>query len=71
MAEKDDSADNVYVGPRDGSELSLTSKEHIRQQLEDDIQKFLSTGGEIKQVDPHVTADPPKRPQSNYGSRPI
>lgn len=55
----------------DGSELSISSKERIRRQLEEDMQSFLAKGGEVQHVDPNVTADPPKKPVSNYGSRPI
>lgn len=55
----------------DGSELSVSSKERIRRQLEDDMQRFLADGGQVQLVDPNVTADPPKKPVSNYGSRPI
>ena len=55
----------------DGSELSVSSKEHIRNQLEADIQAFLANGGDVQHIDPNVTADPPKKPVSNYGSRPI
>lgn len=55
----------------DGSELSLSSKENIRRQLEEDMRTFLAAGGSVQHVDPNVTADPPKKPVSNYGSRPI
>lgn len=55
----------------DGSELSLSSKENIRRQLEEDMKVFLAAGGNVQHVDPNVTADPPKKPVSNYGSRPI
>ena len=55
----------------DGSDRSVTSKESSRKNLDSDVRKFLSKGGAVTQIDPRVTADPPKRPVSNYVSRPI
>lgn len=47
------------------------SREKLREQLSDDVQNYLAQGGEIRKIEPRVMADPPKRPESNYGSRPI
>lgn len=55
----------------DGSDRSLSSRNVIRNQLSDDVEAFLAGGGAIKTVDPNITADPPKKPSSSYGSRPI
>jgi len=55
----------------DGSERTISSKKSQRDQLQADIEKFLKKGGKVQPIDPHVTADPPKKPESNYGSRPI
>ena len=55
----------------DGRDRTLSSREAERKQLEEDMAQFLSTGGEIKQIDRNVRMDPPCKPQSNYGSRPI
>ncbi len=55
----------------DGSERTVTSKKSLRDQLQADMEAFLAKGGQVKEVEPHVTADPPKKPESNYGSRPI
>jgi len=60
-ASKDESAEH----------RSLSSRDRIREQLDDDIAAFLAQGGAIQAVDPHVTGDPPQKPVSNYGSRPI
>lgn len=60
-AAKDDAADD----------RSVSSRERLRGQLYADVEEFLSRGGKIEKVDPHVTADPPKKPDNNYGSRPI
>ena len=52
-------------------ERSVTSRDATRMELEDQIAEFLAKGGKIDRVQPHVTADPPKKPGSSYGSRPI
>lgn len=68
--------DNTKVAPdqfqyTDGRDLSLTSREDARRKLQEDMEKFLNSGGAIKQIDSDVRADPPRKPESNYGSRPI
>lgn len=55
----------------DGRDRSLSSREAERRQLEEDMKRFLSGGGEIKQIEKDLRMDPPRRPESNYGSRPI
>lgn len=54
-----------------GDETSLRSRDAERVQMEEQVQAFLSKGGEIQNVDAHVTADPPQKPTNNYCSRPI
>jgi len=65
--------DFEYMGSREETAESRTvaSRERLRDQLTDDIEKFLSKGGSINQVDPHETATPIAKPTSNYGDRPI
>lgn len=46
-------------------------RESLRQQLQSDIEAYLASGGSITEVPPNVVADPPKKPQSNYGGQPI
>lgn len=46
-------------------------RENMRQQLQSDVEAFLASGGSITEVPPNVVADPPKKPQSNYGGQPI
>lgn len=70
-SEASDNEARVIRHVDDGNDRSVSSREHIREQLSSDIEAFLSQGGAIKMVDPNVTADPPKKPASNYGSRPI
>lgn len=55
----------------DGRDRSVSSRETERRRLEEDMKRFLSGGGKITQVDPNVRMDPPRKPESNYGSRPI
>ena len=55
----------------DAATRTVTSKESIRRKLEEDIQNYLSSGGSVQVIDNNVTADPPRKPVSNYGSRPI
>ena len=55
----------------DGRDRSVSSREAERRRLEEDMKRFLSGGGSITQVDANVRMDPPKKPESNYGSRPI
>jgi len=50
---------------------SVSVKDDIRRKLSDDVEEFLKTGGRIKHVDMGITSDPPKKPESNYGRRPI
>jgi len=52
-------------------DFSIASRQKARDELEAQIAEFLARGGKINQVDPNVTADPPKKPTSDYGGRPI
>lgn len=62
-----------FFGSREdrAEDRTVTSRAKIRTQLSDQIEQFLAGGGQISQIDPNVMADPPRKPQSNYGSRPI
>lgn len=55
----------------DGLDRTVASKEAARRQLEEDMKRFLTSGGQINVVGSNVRADPPRKPESNYGSRPI
>ncbi len=52
-------------------EHTVDSRQKIRDQLQAQMDEFLSRGGTIQEVDAHVTADPPQKPGNNYCSRPI
>lgn len=46
---------------------SVQFKEPVRSQLAADVERFLLQGGRIEEVPVDYRADPPKRPESNYG----
>jgi hypothetical protein len=50
---------------------TVTSRARIRNELSNQIESFLAQGGQINQIEPNVMADPPRKPDSDYGSRPI
>ncbi|GAA6166991.1 hypothetical protein [Sessilibacter corallicola] len=53
------------------ADYSLSVKEQERLMLQNQVEEFLAKGGKIDQIDANITADPPQKPSSNYGSRPI
>lgn len=71
--DKENKIDLSYYGSRDdGADgRTVASRQRLRDQLSSDIEAYLAKGGKISQVDSNVSADPPKRPESNYGQRPI
>jgi len=52
-------------------DFSIASRQKARDELEAQIAAFLARGGKINEVEPNVTADPPKKPTPDYGGRPI
>jgi hypothetical protein len=50
---------------------SVEAKQKERDALARAMDEFLSRGGKVQEVDVNVVADPPKKPESKYGSRPI
>ncbi|WGL15150.1 hypothetical protein PVT68_10220 [Microbulbifer bruguierae] len=54
-----------------GEERSISSRQRARSQLNEEVDAFLAGGGAINEIAPDVTADPPRKPQPKYGSRPI
>lgn len=52
------------------SEVELYSPEaraEKRNELADDVEKFLSSGGTVAEIPRGERADPPRRPENNYG----
>jgi len=62
-----------FIGSKDESAeaRNVASRVRVRSQIDSDIEAFLSAGGKIASIEPNVMADPPRKPESNYGSRPI
>ena len=50
---------------------SIEAKQKERDALERAMEEFLARGGKVQEVEANVVADPPKKPDSKYGSRPI
>ncbi len=55
----------------DDSAASITARQAVRDKLQNDIEAFLAAGGRINEIPPNVIADPPRKPESNYGGQPI
>ncbi|UVE17673.1 hypothetical protein NVV93_19265 [Pseudomonas sp. LS44] len=80
-AEADDGDDRGEVTAKPGKKAkaaveieelpSIEAKQKERDALERAMQEFLARGGKVQEVEPNVVADPPKKPDSKYGSRPI
>ena len=50
---------------------NIEARRHVREQLESDVEAFLRRGGKIVAVEEDLRADPPKKPESKYGTRSI
>ncbi|MGE8407180.1 MAG: transcriptional regulator SutA [Pseudomonas sp.] len=50
---------------------SMEAKQKERDALAKAMEEFLSRGGKVQEVEANVVADPPKKPDNKYGSRPI
>ncbi|NRH27716.1 MULTISPECIES: transcriptional regulator SutA [Pseudomonas] len=50
---------------------SVEAKQKERDALAQAMEEFLARGGKVQEVEPNVVSDPPKKPDSKYGSRPI
>jgi len=50
---------------------SVEAKQKERDALAKAMEDFLTRGGKVQEIEPNVVADPPKKPDSKYGSRPI
>lgn len=68
-----DKPDLKFIGSNEEAADSRTvaSRQRLRDELSDQVSEFLARGGEIDQVERNVLADPPRKPNSNYGERPI
>lgn len=67
----DDVEHTSFAADAGAEGADLTARNRMRVQLDADVEAFLARGGKIQSVDANVMADPPKRPESNYGGQPI
>ena len=51
----------------DTGEYSPEAREEQRDQLAADVERFLKSGGKVAEVPKGERADPPKKPENNYG----
>ena len=64
--------DMAFIGSAEEGVLrSIASRQKLRSQMDSEVEAFLKKGGSINEIEPNVMADPPRKPTSNYGSRPI
>ena len=65
--------DLSFMGSREETADSRTiaSRRRLRDKMGNEVEEFLARGGKIDHIEPNVTSDPPKRPVSHYGQRPI
>lgn len=64
--------DMEFIGSNEEGVLrSIASRETLRNKVDSEVEAFLKAGGQINKIEPNVMADPPRKPTSNYGSRPI
>ena len=67
-----DEPDMDFIGSAEEGVLrSIASRQKLRSKMDNEIEAFLKKGGAINEIEPNVMADPPRKPTSNYGSRPI
>lgn len=66
-----DGEGRTFTELEEAEQLTVSAKEALRRQLEEEMERFLSQGGRVQEIPPDVTADPPKKPESSYGSKPI
>ena len=72
-ANNTDNVDFSYLGSKEESadERTVESRRRLREMLTSQVEEFLNKGGKIEAVPSNITANPPKKPESNYGNRPI
>ena len=78
---EDDGSDAVEPGSKPSKKAkaaeeveelpSVEAKQKERDALAKAMEESLARGGAVQEIEPNVVADPPKKPDSKYGSRPI
>ncbi len=67
----DKSKEDKLVPEQTEAERLLADREALRSQMASEVEEFLKAGGKVEQVERGKRADPPRKPESQYGSRPI
>ncbi|MCA6062406.1 hypothetical protein [Thalassolituus marinus] len=67
----DSDDEEATAAAADESHSSLAARNRVRESMAAEVEAFLARGGQIQTIDDNVMADPPRKPTSNYGSRPI
>lgn len=67
----EDSSEKQFLDSYDDrpEHRTVTSRARTRSEMSDQVQAFLSQGGQINEIERHVMADPPRKPISKYGSK--
>ncbi len=50
---------------------TVASRKRIRDRLACDVEQYLMQGGVVEVVETGANSEAPKKPQTNYGGRPI
>lgn len=53
------------------AERLQADREALRSKMASEVEDYLKAGGKVEQVERGKRADPPRKPESQYGSRPI
>lgn len=51
----------------DAESYSPEAREEARSQLAQDVENFLKSGGAVNEIPKGERADPPRKPENNYG----
>jgi len=51
----------------DSASYTPEARAETRSELEADIEKFLQSGGKVAEIAKGERADPPRKPENNYG----
>ena len=55
------------TGTGDAELYSPEARAETRNELADDVEKFLKAGGTVAEIPQGERADPPRKPENNYG----
>ena len=56
-----------YNSQTESEDYSPKARAAARNQLADDVEQFLKTGGKVAEIPRGERADPPRKPENNYG----